>query len=165
MPPGRPPAYTDPKEMQEIVDQYFKECLQNRLDDAQAKEIDWDQVALDWISGDKITDDRHPTISGIAFVLGFSRTALLNYEDDEEFVSTVKEAKRRVELYAEQKLYSKHTQGVIFSLKNNFKWKDRQEIEQINPPSKTGELSEVLGLIRDITGKSSPDSDAGAGKK
>lgn len=101
---GRPLKYKSAKTMQTDIDKYFKECDR---------------------------DGRPYTVSGLAYALGTNRQTLLNYEEKDEFVDTIKRAKARIELYNEELLYSKDapTAGVIFNLKNNYGWKDKQEIE------------------------------------
>ena len=96
---GRPPKYSNPEDMQVIIDRYFAEAA------------------------DK------PTVTGLALALDFdTRQAVLNYEVKPEFVATLKRAKLRVQQALEKHLYSQSVAGVIFNLKNNFGWKDTQEI-------------------------------------
>ena len=104
-PVGRPVMYKTPEEMQKAIDEYFRECDTN--------------------------NDPY-TVTGLALALGMSRQALINYENRDEFVDTIKKAKQRVEAYIEKKMYGNNVTGLIFNLKNNFGWVDRQEIEQHN---------------------------------
>lgn len=100
---GRPPYYSSPEEMQEVIDKYF--------DDADAKKWPY-------------------TIPDLALALGFtSRTSLLNYAGKPEFVDTIKRAKLRIEGQRARQLVqgSGIVAGQIFDLKNNFGWKDSQE--------------------------------------
>lgn len=71
------------------------------------------------------------TVSGLAVALGTNRQTLLNYEGKPKYVDTIKKAKAVIEAFNEELLYSKDvpTIGVIFNLKNNYNWKDKQEIE------------------------------------
>jgi len=75
------------------------------------------------------------TITGLAMHLGTSRMGLKNIVDrgdyDERFIESVLVAKQRCELWLEESLLSKGTNviGAIFSLKNNFGWKDKTETE------------------------------------
>lgn len=71
------------------------------------------------------------TVSGLAVALGTNRQTLLNYEGKAKYVDTIKKAKAVIEAFNEELLYSKDvpTIGVIFNLKNNYNWKDKQEIE------------------------------------
>ena len=76
-------------------------------------------------------DDKNEpeTITGLAVWLDTTRRTLLDYEEKDEFSHTVKKAKQRCEAFAEKQLYRKQGQvaGAIFSLKNNWGWKDRQD--------------------------------------
>lgn len=101
---GRPLKYNSVEAMQNDIDKYFEEC------DEKGKPY---------------------TVSGLAYALGTNRQTLINYESKEEFFDTIKGAKARIELFNEEMLYNKDvsTTGVIFNLKNNYGWKDKQEIE------------------------------------
>lgn len=70
------------------------------------------------------------TITGLALALDTSRQCLINYENKEDYFDTIKKAKLKVEGYAEEQLFKGgNTAGVIFSLKNNYNWVDKQEIK------------------------------------
>ena len=105
------------------------------------------------------------TMSGLALFLDCSRTTLYNYdkelikfkdisEDDKlRILNAVKRAKRMVEAYQEEQLFiGKSPVGTIFSLKNNFNWKDAQEINNntnisaVNPIQQlsTEEIKQLL---------------------
>jgi len=101
---GRPLKFQDLNKLQQDIDNYFKECDEN---------------------------NKPYTVSGLAYALDTSRSTLVDYEGrDDEFSNTIKKAKEKVEKYAEEKLYSgANTAGVIFNLKNNFWWTDKQEVE------------------------------------
>jgi hypothetical protein len=101
---GRPLKYTSVEDMQRDIDKYFADC------DEQGKPY---------------------TVSGLAYALDTTRRTLLDYEEKDEFSHTVKKAKAKIERFNEEMLYSKDvsTTGVIFNLKNNYNWKDKQEIE------------------------------------
>ncbi len=74
--------------------------------------------------------NKAPTICGLALALGFStRQSLLDYEgyDQGKYLSTLKNAKLRVESSYEDGLRKNNVAGSIFALKN-FKWKDKQEL-------------------------------------
>lgn len=118
---GRPPKYETPEQMQEIIQEYFNECLE---------------------------EEKYPTVSMMAFRLGMTRQDLLRYEDCLEtgelkqlsedvkrgFRDTIKRAKQYIEGGYEDKLVNGKTTpiGTIFVLKNNYNWVDKQEIEQTN---------------------------------
>ena len=105
------------------------------------------------------------TMSGLALFLDCSRMTLYQYEnelikfnniseeDKKRIIDTVKRAKRMVEAYQEEQLFlGKSPVGTIFSLKNNFNWKDAQEINNntnisaINPIQQlsTEEIKQLL---------------------
>ena len=105
------------------------------------------------------------TMSGLALFLDCSRTTLYQYEnelikfnnvsenDKQRIMNAVKRAKRMVEAYQEEQLFiGKSPVGTIFSLKNNFNWKDTQEINSntnisaVNPIQQlsTEEIKQLL---------------------
>lgn len=80
----------------------------------------------------EMCDSQHEpyTITGLALALDIDRKTLINYEKREEFFHTIKKAKLKVENYLEKRLINDNsTTGIIFNLKNNFEWKDKQEVE------------------------------------
>lgn len=109
MPAGRPPLFATPEDMQPKVDEYFASC------DA---------------------DQKPYTVPGLALALGFSdRHSLHDYAAKDEFTATVKRALLRIETQRGEKLVVGvgNVTGMIFDLKNNFGWKDRQELEHSGP--------------------------------
>ena len=101
---GRPKLFKTPEELEEKINTYFYQCKE---------------------------EERPYTMSGLAFALGIDRKTLINYGKDEEFFPTIKRARDFVEQYVEERLLTQSgvTTGVIFNLKNNFDWKDKQEID------------------------------------
>ena len=95
---GQPPKYSNPEDMQLLIDDYFLEAA------------------------DK------PTVTGLGLALNLDRHQLINYARDDNFYHTIKRAKDRVQQALEKHLYSQSVAGVIFNLKNNFGWRDTQEI-------------------------------------
>lgn len=96
---GRPPMFTDPKEMQDLISKFFLE------------------------------ESKHITISGLAYYLGFeSRQSFYDYEKNPDFSYTIKRARLFIENEYEKLLLSGNVTGAIFALKN-FGWSDKQEIE------------------------------------
>lgn len=101
---SRPLKFKSVEELQEKIDQYFMMCDEK---------------------------DKPYTITGLALALDTTRRTLLDYEEKDEFSHTVKKAKLRCENYAEENLFtSKNTAGIIFNMKNNYDWRDKQEIDQ-----------------------------------
>ena len=78
-------------------------------------------------------DDRKApyTMSGLAYALGIDRKTLINYGKNELFSTLVKQAKDKVETQLEENgLMGKgNATFTIFNLKNNYGWKDQQEIK------------------------------------
>lgn len=105
-PGGRPPLFDNAEDMQAIIDDYFDSLLPT--EDNPAGEF--------------------PTISGLALALGMTTKALREYGERDEFSSTVRKAKQKVELSWEQRLLQPGS-GPIFWLKNNAGWKDKTETE------------------------------------
>jgi hypothetical protein len=99
---GRPLKFKTVKELQKKIDAYFKKC----------------------------DEDKDPyTITGLALALDTSRQGLINYDEKEGFIDTIKKAKLKVENYLETKSLKGDIVPVItiFNLKNNFGWKDKTE--------------------------------------
>ncbi len=107
---GRPRKYTRVEDMQQAIDKYFNDC--------------------------DLKDEPY-TMSGLALALDFdSRRSLINYcdyedEEEKEFLPTIKKARAKCEANIEKGLLSGkyNATGAIFNLKNNYDWKDKQEIE------------------------------------
>lgn len=101
---GRPPLYDSAEELDKLIQKYFDDCIK---------------------------DKRPYTMSGLAYALGMDRRTLINYGKDEKFFHSVKRAKEFVEQSLEEKLISTPgiATGIIFNLKNNYDWKDKQEID------------------------------------
>lgn len=118
-PIGRPPKYKTPEDMQIAIDKYFNDCIKN---------------------------NEPFTVCGMALALDFmDRRSFFDYiENKSEFTHTIKKAKSRIEKYLEEQLSGgRQVAGLIFNLKNNFGWVDKQEIDT----KITGELSltDILG--------------------
>lgn len=116
-------------ELKERIDNYFNKC----------KEL-----------------DEPLTLTGLCLELGVSRQTLCNYENRvttfvgmsdeeiEEFLYTIKRAKLKIENYAEKQLFSgKNPAGIIFNLKNNYGWKDVQEVNNSTVISQKSALNEL----------------------
>jgi len=86
------------------------------------------------------------TMSGLAVALDVDRQTLLNYSKTEEFFGTLNKAKAICERYAEEYLFSgKNVTGAMFNLKNNYRWKDRNESDvTVNSPFSLEDL--LIGI-------------------
>lgn len=100
---GRPPKFKTRKQMEEAIDKYFCECKR---------------------------DKKPITFTGLAYSIGLSRQGLLNYSKNEKFFDTIKRAREYVEMTLEERLIgtSGVATGIIFNLKNNYDWQDKQDI-------------------------------------
>jgi hypothetical protein len=118
---GRPLKFQSVEELQKKIDEYFESC-DNRTRPYVTKDGDVIQVP----------DPRPYTISGLALALDTTRRTLLDYEQrDDEFSHTIRKAKARIESFVEESLWTpKIAAGVMFNLKNNFGWVDKQEVDQ-----------------------------------
>lgn len=115
-PVGRPLAYKTVKELQDAIDLYFETDAYINLGAAE--------------EGQEQPKMYAPTMAGLALSLGIDRKTLTNYAHKDEFFPAIKKARSRVEVALEQRLYGNNVTGVIFNLKNNFDWSDKQEIRQ-----------------------------------
>ena len=121
---GRPPKFKTKEEIQEKIDKYFSSCFSPILN--RNCEIVRDD------KGKPILQQTRPfTITGLADALDMSRQCLLNYEGKKEFFDTIMRAKRKCELYTEERLFDKDgVNGAKFSLANNYdNWKEKQEVD------------------------------------
>lgn len=141
---GRPPKYKNKEEIEERIEQYFKDCEGHVLTDEEGNTI-YNKYGYPMII------DRKPlTITGLALALGFaSRQALLNYQGKQEFNDTITRAKSRVEQYAEERLFDKDgSSGAQFSLRNNFKgWNEEQKENQDALEKLDDVLKKIGGVI------------------
>lgn len=123
---GRPKKYTEVEVLQKKIEKYFKQC-----------------------------DKEHEpyTITGLCLALDICRDTLSEYAKNKEFSDTIKKAKLKVENYLEKHLIiDSSTTGIIFNLKNNFGWTDKQQLEHsgnINNPFEGLSTEELRQLIND----------------
>lgn len=117
--------YKTPKSLQKAVNAYFQNC------DA--------------------TDTPY-TITGLTLHLGMSsRRVLLDYQNRNDYGKIITEAKLHVENYLEKALQTqKNVAGTIFNLKNNFGWKDSQEIQH------GGQVGLTVKIIKFTDGNKNP---------
>jgi len=118
-PVGRPLAFRTVQELEEAIELYF---MTDAYINVGAEEGGKEQARM-----------YAPTMSGLALSLGVDRRTITNYANKDEFFPAIKKARSRVEVALEQRLYGQTVTGVIFNLKNNFGWCDKQEDAQ--PPA------------------------------
>lgn len=117
---GRPLTFKTPEELQAVIDEYFNWC-DNRTKNVYIKEAG-DNVPISFPAP--------YTMSGLARRLGITRQTLVNYGNKELFFDTVRDARDRVQEDVETRLMETSNQsGAQFSLKNNFNWKEKTEID------------------------------------
>jgi len=103
-PGGRPRLYEDPDAFAQATETYF------------------DQVKI---------DGKLPTLSGLCLHLGFYDKESFSHYDTYggEFSRTVKRARMRIEDDRHQRLANPACTGIIFDLKANHGWQDKQTLE------------------------------------
>lgn len=146
-PVGRPLAFGDVEELEARIDDYF---------------------ATSAYMGEGEKRTFAPTMAGLARHLDVDRKTITNYANKEEFFPTIKRARGRVEEFLEQRLYGNTVTGVIFNLKNNFDWKDKQEIEQkveiddtsLSDTERATKLTAILDAARERASGQSDSDDA-----
>lgn len=122
---ARPLKYKTASEMQHKIDLYFLSCKAHQLDNKELlSDLNDEEMAI--INSN---EDTYPTVTGLAYMLEITRKSLIRYEERKGFVYTVARAKLRILASYEQRLFTaRNVAGVIFSLKNNYGWVDKQEI-------------------------------------
>ncbi|WP_294378967.1 DNA-packaging protein [uncultured Clostridium sp.] len=101
---GRPRVFNSQEELEQKIMEYWQRCEQL---------------------------NKPYTLSGLALWIGIDRKTLYNYSEKDEFFPTIKKAKDIVEASMEERALTGENNVTfsIFALKNNFGWKDKQEIE------------------------------------
>ena len=112
---GRPKIFNDVKEVEEKINAYFNYCEEK---------------------------EKPYTMSGLAYYLGISRQTLVNYSNQDQFFDTIKKARDRVQMQLEENALSNKANSTftIFNLKNNFDWKDSNEVKTNVEITKVDEL-------------------------
>ena len=176
---GRPSIWTDPEELEQEINDYF-DCITRYIPrtesvqvgtDHNNKPIMEDKPVLD-VQGrptTKLEWLETPTLAGLAEKLKVDRKTLLNYSYKDEFFPSIKKAKSRIETFESQRLNERPAAaGTIFSLKNNYGWKDTTEIgitgslqttnydiSEMDPSDKAS----LLAILSKLTEKTAADQD------
>lgn len=154
--PGRPLLFETDADLQKAIKDYFTSCEPQWIEElewveayhyvdlnegvADAKpnfqktlKVDEDTGKVEYIKRIKMIkkDAVVPTISGLAYALDTTRRTLLDYQEKDEYSHTIKRAKQFIEAANEALLVNGGVvpSGVIFNLKNNWGWVDRQELD------------------------------------
>lgn len=120
---GRPRKWSSPKKMEEAIEEYFEACEGTPVYDGEGKLI--------VVKGSIVYKDRKPpTVSGLAYYLGFQSTqSLFDYQKEEKFSAIITRAKLRIESYLEERLMDRDGQrGAEFNLRCNYGWNDKKEM-------------------------------------
>ena len=140
--PGQPLKFPSVDELQKKIDDYFRTC-DERTCEKYVKDV-----------GIVYLKDPAPyTVSGLACFLDTSRETLINYEEKEAYFDTIKRAKNRCLADSERRLYDDFTPGVIFSMKNNYGWKDNSEINHKNNDGKFDSSPPIIINCKDAETK------------
>ena len=139
---GRPLAYATVNELEQGIKNYFDDC-DPHVEKRQVENGFNQRGDTIWMTREVMTEQKPYTMSGLARHMGINRQTLLNYSKTEQFFGTVETARERVHEFAETQLYSRNATGAQFSLKNNFDWKDRSEIDHT---TKDGPIPLLAGL-------------------
>lgn len=121
---GRPRKWSSVKKLEEAIDAYFTSCEGTPVRDGEGELLVY--------KGSVIYEGRKPpTVSGLAYWLGFQSTqSLFDYQKDEKFSAIITRAKLRIESYLEERLMDRDGQrGAEFNLRCNFKWNDKQDTD------------------------------------
>jgi len=104
---GRPRKYSSPEEMEQIINDYFRECE---------------------------SKGEPKTIYGLALALDLTYEGLMGYSTRDEYAGLVKRAKEEIirEVEARGHTSKGNPAFAIFWLKNVAKWADKSEVEMTN---------------------------------
>jgi len=157
---GRPMLFTSVEELEEKIEAYFKSCWDYKRDmfggriEDKILNHEYDEndksKGNKWLGHEFIMEQVKPyTVSGLAIYLKTSRETLMNYEKRDEYFDTIKNAKDRVYAFVEESLFKGRPTGAIFSLKNNYGWKNKHVREDIIPVTIIDDSDEVARLTRE----------------
>ena len=108
-PGGRPNKFQDIDAFTEEIERYFKKCDQ---------------------------EERPYTVTGLAAALDTDRSVIIDVENgkngyNQQFSHAIKSAKRKILSQQEERLVSGkcNPAGLIFSMKNNYGWRDKVDLD------------------------------------
>lgn len=123
-PPGSPPFYRTPEEFEKKVKEYVKMCEGEPILSGEGLPI-FDK------HGNMVTTGKNPTVSGLAYFMGFaSRQSMYDQEKREGFSYVVSRAKLFIESSYEEDTRKPGVSpsGPTFVLRN-MGWSDKQELQ------------------------------------
>jgi hypothetical protein len=146
--PGRPRKFKNVNELETAINDYFLNITTTYQvfdtvivgENEEGKVITEQKPSLN-NAGREIYRTNYieiPSIIGLCRHIGICKDTWNEYSNKKGFSDPIKRAKERIEQYLEEQLYRKEqVTGVIFNLKNNYGWKDKQEIESNNTNDNT----------------------------
>ncbi len=138
---GRPLKFASVGELERKIKAYFKYCDPHvetvqvleypMIEDRKGRMVEDKLAEPKVVKRKRVSAQRPYTVTGLAAFLGTTRQTLLDYESRGEFSDAIKAAKVKIESFAEESLYTNKASvaGTIFSLANNFGWKNKVEQE------------------------------------
>lgn len=142
-PIGRPPMYSDVKELQNKIDMYFEHHIAPK--EEQIEDKDGNVKTL-------LRPGKPPTVAGLALYLGFADYRVIYrgpYKERPEFNHAIKSAIARIAEYAQEQLFIGQSTGAIFWLKNHG-WADKVESEVYGKDGGAIETKDVSDKDRGI---------------
>lgn len=141
---GRPRLYKTAKALREAVGRYFDSITYERDVIIYRRELGEDKEGNPIVKEvpEFLTDSEgnpvketvyreEPSIAALRLFIGVSKSTWAGYADDEKLAKVTAEVKDRMEARLVELLNTRNsTHGVEFNLKNNYGWKDKQEIKQ-----------------------------------
>ena len=111
------------------------------------KTIEELQTAIDKYFKDRDKHKKPYTMSGLIRSLGIDKNTFYSYSNQELFSPTIKLCRLKIEEQLEECLYRPgNNSGIIFNLKNNYGWRDQQEVKMTNEIENLSTLADMLGF-------------------
>lgn len=132
---GRPKAFNSPDEFRIECENYFKMC-------DETVETSYDS------KGNEKKIQKPYTVSGLCLYLGVTKMGLLPYKSKDGYSEIYSWALECCENYTEENALTGKIHPVfsMFSLKNNFGWRDQQDINVNQEPQKLSKEDIVARL-------------------
>lgn len=140
---GRPLKFQTVADLEKAINAYFESLYEPMFDM-------WGNPIKNKETGEpRMRKSQVATVTGLAVALETTRETLMDYENGkhdgkdeslsdeqiaenkqiDDFSDTIKKAKLRIYADTEQQLYGGKAIGAIFSLKNNYGWRDEKEVK------------------------------------
>ncbi len=121
---GRPRAFESPEEFTEAVSKYFGSITTTKPHEQGRVDNNGDPIYITEFF-------EPPSITGLCLYLKISRETWSDYAKKPGFSDTATHARMLIESYLQNELLtSKYSQGIIFTLKNNFGWAEKVDVKQ-----------------------------------